>query len=149
MIDRPDCKVLLADRYEGAPLSASGRLILEPGAPIWWFVFPGAWHDVGRLHLADGRFTGWYTNLCTPIDAIGTDWSATDLFLDHWLPVEGEPEWLDTDEFEAAAIQGTIGEAEVRQARREQVRIQSLVDRGAWPPPATREPPDEVGGVPA
>lgn len=141
VVDRPDLKVLATERYAGGPLEASGQRILEPGAAIWWFVFPGAWHDIGRFHLADGRLTGWYTNLCTPVTFRGPVWSTTDLFLDHWLPVAGTAEWLDEAEFEEAVGQGVIGVDEARRAREERDRIQAQVVAGAWPPSVTRVTP--------
>ncbi|MDP9348291.1 MAG: hypothetical protein M3P24_04000, partial [Gemmatimonadota bacterium] len=48
-----------------SPVTAGGRVVLEPGAPVVWFTYPGAWHDVGRFHLADGTFTGCYANVLT------------------------------------------------------------------------------------
>jgi uncharacterized protein DUF402 len=50
-----------------APVHVRGASVLELGAPILWFVFPDKWYDVARFHLADRTFTGWYTNLCTPV----------------------------------------------------------------------------------
>src|SRR3954471_9296165 len=102
LTDRPDMKILLAEPDASRDIRVDGSLILQAGAPILWFVFPGAWHDIGRFHLADGSFTGWYTNLCTPILMKSGRWSTTDLFLDHWQPANGDGRWVDEDEFAAA-----------------------------------------------
>ena len=35
-----------------AGASRGTRIVLEPGAPVVWFTYPGRWYDVGRFHLA-------------------------------------------------------------------------------------------------
>src|SRR5690625_7056866 len=65
---------------------AGDEVILEAGAPAIWFTFPGLWHDIGRFYLLDDTFTGYYTNIMTPVEFHDPlRWSTTDLFLDHWL----------------------------------------------------------------
>ena len=132
--DRPDMKVLLTDPEASRDILVDGSLILQAGAPILWFVFPGAWHDIGRFHLADGSFTGWYTNICTPILMKGSRWSSTDLFLDHWSPLNGTPKWLDEDEFTQAAASGVLTAELADAARAEHHRIDLLLTSRAWPP---------------
>ncbi|MBI4421639.1 MAG: DUF402 domain-containing protein [Gemmatimonadetes bacterium] len=139
VVDRPDVKVLLMERYTHPDLLIDGRVAVQHGAPIVWFVFPGAWHDVGRFQLADGAFTGWYTNLCTPCETRGRRWSSTDLFLDLWMPANGEPRWQDEDEFQAAVTSGVLDPPLERRARAEREVIQRLLSRNAWPPPVCRE----------
>jgi predicted RNA-binding protein associated with RNAse of E/G family len=140
LVDRDDLKITLLERYDGRRVLAGDTVILEPGAPIVWFVFPGAWHDVGRFHLADGTFTGWYTNLCTPVVLDGARWSCDDLFLDLWTPAAGGPSvWLDEDEFATALATGALDSARGQRVREEQEWLKRQVAVGAWPPPATRE----------
>ena len=139
VLDRPDLKVMLLDAYQGDPLTVGGARVLERGAPIVWFVFPETWHDVGRFHLADGSFTGWYTNLTTPIEMTGDEWSAGDLFLDLWTPVNGSSVWLDQDEFEAAFRAKRLDAATRRRALNERAIIDLQVAGGTWPPPVTRD----------
>lgn len=140
VLDRDDVKVTLLERYEGRTVRAGRDVILEPAAPIVWFVFPGAWHDVGRFHLADGSFTGWYTNLCTPVDLHGDRWACTDLFLDLWQPGDGAPHrWLDEDELRQAAADGVIPGAHVERVYREREAIEARIALDAWPPGITRE----------
>ena len=134
IIDRAEVKVLLTDPDVSRDIHVDGSLILQAGAPMLWYVFPGAWHDIGRFHLADGTFTGWYTNLCTPILMKGSRWSTTDLFLDHWLPSGGAGKWVDEDEFTSAASSGVLTDELATAARAEHRRIDSLVQSGAWPP---------------
>jgi len=97
------------------------------------------WHDVGRFHLADGTFTGWYTNLATPIEITEGEWSARDLYLDLWTPATGPSVWLDEDEFEAACKTKRLEAATRRRVLNERAIIELLVAGGDWPPPATRD----------
>lgn len=139
VLDRPDLKVLLQDAYQGDALTVGGTIVLERGAPIVWFVFPEKWHDVGRFHLADGTFTGWYTNLTTPIEMAGADWSAGDLFLDLWTPASGPSVWLDVDEFEAAFKAKRLDAATRRRALNERTMIDLQLASGDWPPAVARD----------
>lgn len=138
VLDRPDLKVMLLDAYAGDPLSVAGTTVLERGAAIVWFVFPEKWHDIGRFHRANGTFTGWYTNLTTPIEMSEREWSAGDLFLDLWTPVTGPSVWLDEDEFEAAFKAKRLDAATRRRALNERAIIDLQVSAGQWPPPVAR-----------
>lgn len=117
------------------PSIVDGAPILEPGSPIIWFTFPGAGHDVGRFHLADDTFTGLYANVLTPVEGVsGTEWRTTDLFLDVWLPVDGEPILLDEAELEEAVAQGWVDASTAAAARSEATRLVEHAARGTWPP---------------
>jgi predicted RNA-binding protein associated with RNAse of E/G family len=123
---------------------AGDRVILEPDAPAVWFTFPGLWHDIGRFHLADGTFTGVYTNMLTPVEFLSPlTWETTDLFLDHWLDADGGAMILDEDEFSEAVAEGWIDAELERRARSEALRIQQHTLAGAWPPPVVDEWPLE------
>ena len=139
VLDRPDLKVTLLADYPGRDSQAADRLILSAGAPIVWFVFPETWHDIGRFHLADGTFTGWYTNLTTPIEIGPSVWSAGDLFLDLWTPPTGASVWLDEDELAAAYRDRVIDAATRRRALNERALIDLQVAGGHWPPPIARD----------
>jgi predicted RNA-binding protein associated with RNAse of E/G family len=139
VLDRPDVKVTLLADYPGRDGYAADRLILSAGAPIVWFVFPALWRDVGRFHLADGTFSGWYTNLRTPIRVEGDDWYCTDLFLDHWLPADGPALWLDEDELAAALDAGLLDDTMRRAIAAERVTVDAMIATGEWPPAITRE----------
>lgn len=119
---------------------AEGEVILEPGAPVVWFTFPGFWHDIGRFHLADGTFTGCYANVLTPPEMTRGRWDTTDLFLDVWLPASGgEVVLLDEDEFEAARTAGQLDAWTADRARTEAERLLEQARAGAWPPPVVGE----------
>lgn len=127
---------------EAAPISrpvrANGRVILDPGAPAVWLTFPGAWHDIGRFHRADGTMTGFYANILTPPEMAATVWHTTDLFLDVWQPVDGPPSLLDEDEFEEARTRGLLDAPTADRARDEAERLLTAAQEGSWPPEPVR-----------
>jgi len=140
VIDRPDAKVLLLEAHTGKPFVVQGRTVQDVGAPIVWFVFPGCWYDVGRFHLKDGTFTGWYTNLTTPADISDpADWRCTDLFLDHWTPIYGFSEWLDEAEFAEAVATGVVDRAAEQHVKDESANIARRLRKNDWPPAIARE----------
>lgn len=138
VLDRPDVSVLLLESHAGDGYSINGTIVLARGAPMIWFVFPDGWASVARFHLADGTFTGWYTNLCTPVEKNGSVWSSTDLFLDLWIPSSGEPQWLDEDELREAVSAKLLDNRTVERVGRERERIEALLHARAWPPEACR-----------
>ena len=141
VLERADVIVTVTDPLHlSKPLRAEGRVMLESGARAVWFTFPRAWHDVGRFHLADGTFTGYYGNVLTPPVIEGREWRTTDLFLDVWVPAGGvAPTLLDEDEMDAALASGHIDAATAATARAEAERLLGLARRGAWPPEVARE----------
>lgn len=131
------------------PKEIAGRTVLEPGSPVVWFTFEGAWHDIGAFHLADGTFTGWYANVLTPVvlgepEAGLWRWSTTDLCLDVWREARGDGvEVLDREELEAAVTGGALS-AEL--ADRASAEARELVHRARndeWPPALVGEWPLE------
>lgn len=116
------------------PAMAGARVILEPESPVVWFTYPGEWHDVGRFHLAGGEFTGYYANLLTPVVMEDTRWETTDLFLDVWVPDEGEPELLDEAELAEAVERGWVAETTAARAREHAEALLRGARDGSWPP---------------
>jgi predicted RNA-binding protein associated with RNAse of E/G family len=137
----PDVVVTYVERTPLArPLVVDGEVALEPDAPAVWFTFPGAWFDLGRFHRRDGSFTGFYANVITPVEFIADDaWRTTDLFLDVWKGVRGEPRLLDEDELEEAIRNGWIGGELEERARAEAARLLEAAARPTWPPPSVLE----------
>ncbi|MEX2281437.1 MAG: DUF402 domain-containing protein [Gemmatimonadota bacterium] len=119
----------------------NGEAVLEAGAPVVWFTFPGAAHDLGRFHRRDGRFTGLYANVITPVEFESRlEWRTTDLFLDIWLPADGSvPVLLDEDELEAALANRWIDVETAQTARNEADRLISRWRDGSWPLPLVHE----------
>jgi predicted RNA-binding protein associated with RNAse of E/G family len=135
VVDGPDCKITL---HEHTPLRESLHIgeshVYEPGAPLIWFVFPGAWHDVGRFHLCDGTFTGYYVNLITPVEISGSVWTMYDLCLDLWVGPDGSFSVLDRDEFDEAVDRKWIDTATAKRAESELERVIGEVEAKRWPP---------------
>jgi predicted RNA-binding protein associated with RNAse of E/G family len=122
-----------------APLEVGGRTVLEPGAPVVWFTYPGRWYDIGRFHLRDGTFTGFYANVLTPVEMDGLSWRTTDLCLDLWVGVDGRIEVLDEREFAEAVDAGWIDTPTATTARETVETLGLLADQGSWPPDHARE----------
>jgi predicted RNA-binding protein associated with RNAse of E/G family len=126
------------------PVIIDDVVALEPGAPAIWFSFPGLMHDIGRFHTLEGRFTGLYANVILPIEIRSAiEWSATDLFVDVWIGVDGKPQILDTDELEHAIASGWITSEAGARAREEVDRIVASYQAGVWPPRIVNEWPIE------
>jgi predicted RNA-binding protein associated with RNAse of E/G family len=125
------------------PTLVDGAPVLEPGSPVVWFTFPGAWHDIGRFHTAGGAFTGLYANILTPVLVDGDRWETTDLFLDLFVTPGGGVHVLDSDELDDALWRGWITPALAERARREVARLAEAVAVGAWPPPVVEAWPLE------
>jgi predicted RNA-binding protein associated with RNAse of E/G family len=125
---------------ERTPLPAAVRVgndvILDVDAPVIWFTFDDAWHDIGLFHSAAGVFTGCYANMVTPVTFRSPlEWETTDLFLDIWLPAGSNAGvLLDEDELDDALEKGWISPALARSARVEAQRLLSAIESGEWPP---------------
>ena len=127
------------------PLMVEGEVILTNGSPVVWFTFPDTWHDIGLFHLPDGRFTGTYANILTPVEGqddqgepspLGTaaTWTTTDLFLDVWLPAQGGAVLLDEPELADAEGKKLVTTAQASTAREEAMRLLRQHAEGLWPP---------------
>ena len=116
------------------PVAAGGVTVLEPEAPVVWFTWPGRWYDVGRFHLRDGTFTGFYANVLTPVEMSGDRWRTTDLFLDVWVGADGRVELLDEEEFAQALDRGWLERDTAERARATAASLLAAARLGTWPP---------------
>lgn len=134
------CHVTLLERATlERPMQVNGRTILEDGAPIVWFTFEGAWHDIGRFHNAAGVFTGYYANAIRPVTMHDAEnWECTDLYLDVWLGPDGAV-IVDDDELDVALREGWIDAPTADRARVEAAQIVAAAAAGTWPPAIARE----------
>ena len=122
------------------PIRIDDDIVLETGSEVIWFTFPGAWHDVGLFHRANGTFTGTYANILTPCAfEEGGTWRTTDLFLDVWRDPTGQVQVLDEDELEEAEARGWVTEEVARRARVEAGALKQQAKAGLWPPPVVSE----------
>lgn len=138
--DAPDVKVTLARAIEfPQTMRVAGEVALEDGSDVVWFTFPGAWHDIGRFHRADGTFTGLYANVLTPVHIDGTSWQTTDLYLDVWVTPDGRVTLLDEDEFDEAVGRRLIDAETAARTRLEAERLVAGAEDGSWPPEVVHE----------
>jgi predicted RNA-binding protein associated with RNAse of E/G family len=121
------------------PVRVNGRAVLEPGSPVVWFTYPGLWHDIGRFHTPDGRLTGFYANVLTPVEMSGERWRTTDLCLDVWLGADGALELLDEAELAGAEERGWLDAVTARRARAEAAGLVEAARAGTWPPAHVHE----------
>lgn len=136
MEETDGCIVTFIERTElTRPVRVEGRVVLEAGSPIIWFTYPGRWHDLGRFHLPDGTFTGFYANILTPVVISGRSWETTDLFLDIWVGTDGVIQILDEDEFADARDRGWVDEITARRALAEAEKLARAARSGRWPSP--------------
>lgn len=135
-----DCIVTVLDHATvEKPVIVRDAIVLERGAPVVWFTFPGAWHDIGRFHTRHGDFTGFYANILTPVRFVSPkEWETTDLFLDVWLDGRGTA-LLDQDELDAAVVNGAVSPGDAVRARTEAAALLEGAAAGIWPPPICHE----------
>lgn len=130
----------LAEAGVPDPVPVAGRVVLEQASPAVWFTFPGARHDIGRFHTPDGRFTGYYANILTPVERRAPDrsgvevWHTTDLFLDVFVTPDGDVHLLDEEELDDAVLRGWVDPATARSAAAEAERLIGSARSGRWPP---------------
>jgi predicted RNA-binding protein associated with RNAse of E/G family len=125
---------LLESASLARPVVVEGRTVLEPGASVVWFTYPGRWYDIGRFHLLDGTFTGLYANILTPVRMEGRRWDTTDLLLDVWRGTDGTVTILDQAEFEDAVERGWIDGGTASAAREHAETLALAARQGEWPP---------------
>ena len=141
--DQERVKVTYADNLKfDPPIRIAGAVVLETGSEVIWFTFPGAWHDIGIFHRADGSVAGVYANILTPcVFEEGGVWRTTDLFLDLWIDPDGHVQTLDEDELEEAEARGWVDPDTAQRAREEVRRLSERAEGGDWPPEIVGEWP--------
>jgi predicted RNA-binding protein associated with RNAse of E/G family len=131
---------LLESASKQEPALINGKLALEQGSPIVWFIFPGAQHDIGRFHSRTGEFTGYYSDIIEPAEIKSSNQVIlTDLFLDVWVDRDGQASIVDADELDAAVEKGWISQTVADGAWAEANRLIALHEQGAWPPAVVNE----------
>ena len=123
-----------------SPIRIAGAIVLETGSEVIWFTFPGAWHDIGIFHRADGSVTGTYANILTPcVFEEGGIWRTTDLFLDLWIDPTGDLLTLDEGELEEAEVKGWVDPDTAQRAREEIRTLSARAAAGIWPPEVVKK----------
>lgn len=139
LLDGNDLKVTLHRRpRQAAPREVAGAVVLEPGASLLWFTFPGRPWEVAAFHDGTGRLLGHYTNLIRPPEIDDDVWRITDLFLDLWQPRDGEARLLDRGELDEARRRRWIDGAEADRVAELGRRLLERARHGSWPPDQVR-----------
>ncbi len=119
-------------------------IVLEEGASLLWFTFPGRWHEVAAFHDREGRLLGYYTNVIRPPRLMHARWEIHDLFLDVWQEPGTEPRVLDEDELREAVERGWIDRSDAVRAREECARVVERARARRWPPATVSDTPLEA-----
>lgn len=142
VVDASDHKITLHDPSSlTTALTVGDQIIYEPGAPIVWYVFRDAWYDIGRFHLRDDTFTGYYVNLIAPPELEARPWTFYDLCLDVWVNPNGGFVVLDQDEFDEAVDRRWIDPSTAERARLELERFIRMLAEGRFPPALVHDHP--------
>ena len=91
------------------------------------------WFDVLAVFDVDGGFAGYYADIVTPLVRVGTEYAATDLFLDWWLAPGQPAKPLDEDEFEAAVAAGVVTPDVAATARATFEGVRGEIAAGVFP----------------
>lgn len=135
LLDEAELKITLQRRPRTAdPREVADGVVLEPGASLLWFTFPGRPWEVAAFHDRAGDLSGHYTNLIRPVEIGPERWRLDDLFLDLWQPDGGEPRLLDADELAEARERGWLGADEADRVERLGRELLDRARAGDWPP---------------
>lgn len=135
LLDEAELKITLQRRPRTAgPREVADGVVLEPGASLLWFTFPGRPWEVAAFHDRSGRLLGHYTNLVRPPELGPERWRIDDLFLDLWQPAGGGVRLLDADELAEARERGWIAPDEADRVERLGRELLDRARAGDWPP---------------
>lgn len=139
LVDAPDHKISLqVVGPELAPVRIDPNTTLRSGALLVWYVWPGEPYEIGAFHDPADTFLGHYVNIIRPPAIEPGRWRIDDLFVDVWVPAEGEPVLLDADELEEAHEQGWLTDEDAERARRVASELLERARGGDWPPSLLR-----------
>jgi predicted RNA-binding protein associated with RNAse of E/G family len=118
-----------------SPVVIDGETVLAEGFTGVWFLYDAETYDLGRIHDAAGRLTGYYCDMILPMELLTADrFAITDLFLDLWISPRGRCTVLDRHEFEDALRRGWITTEEASRAEQTLDRLLREVAAGTFPP---------------
>lgn len=106
-----------------------------------WFIFEGAWYDLGKIYDASGLFKGYYCDIIRPAKRTSEGLEIEDLVLDLWVFPDGRWKVLDEGEFEEAIRRGWLELSIAARARRELEKLLEDVKSGRFPPQVVEQFP--------
>jgi len=123
------------------PLIVGDKVVLDDDYTAIWFIFPGMWYDIGKIHNPAGTLTGYYCDIISPMNSFESaspefvfSVEITDLCLDLWVCPDLSYQILDEDEFEVAVKNGWVDGSLAQKVERELNKLIQLVKRGEFPP---------------
>ena len=107
-----------------------GFAIFKRGDRFIETFYSDRWYNVFAIYdRDDGRFKGWYCNICRPAQITATAVRCEDLALDVWKAPAGKPLVLDEDEFAALELDAR----ETAACRAALETVLALAERGELP----------------
>jgi len=116
----------------------NGLTLIDRGYLGVWHVSSSEWHDVGAIYDTAKTFTGYYSDVATPIKRLPNGYMMTDLFLDLWVFPDGKHLVLDQDEFDKAVAEGLLTNNQIRRAKAELGNLIRAVESKQFPPQKIR-----------
>jgi predicted RNA-binding protein associated with RNAse of E/G family len=95
--------------------------------------FYGEYFDLLEFRDPTGRLLGHYSDICTPLQKIDSEYYVTDLFLDLWHYPDGRILELDWDEFAATIEQGLLAPENIETAKITLKRLAEEAASGLYP----------------
>lgn len=145
-----DNDALVTAFYDGdlpRPIVAGGRTVVEGSFyGITYFLWD-RWYNVIRVYDEGLEFSGYYSDVMTPVQKTWTVVRATDLFLDLFVFPDGTYSVEDESEFERAVAKGTIDEGIQRKARETMDELVGMARAGTYPPECVRRFPTDPVSV--
>ena len=77
------------------------------------------WHDIGAIYNREKHLTGYYVDICSPIQKVPDGYVMTDFFLDLWIYPDNRYLVLDQDEFDTAMKYGWMSRQQITNAKTE------------------------------
>jgi len=126
--------VSLGVAHPKKPIIVEGRVVIDSGYPVVWFVFPGEWYDVGKVYNRNNRLDGYYSDIIKPVRIEGATVKVTDLFLDLWVSPEWETVVLDEDEYREAVEKKWLDRETATEAKSKLGQLIDLANKRLFPP---------------
>ena len=94
------------------------------------YFYTERWYNIFAIYSGEnGRFKGWYCNICRPSEISETAVRCEDLALDLWITPNGDVTLLDEDEF----AELDISDDERRQSRAAVAELEQMAENGRLP----------------
>ncbi|MGD9202197.1 MAG: DUF402 domain-containing protein [Chitinispirillia bacterium] len=97
------------------------------------YYFFKEYFDILEFNQENGELLGYYCDIVTPLEKLGSEYYITDLFLDFWISPTGSFTEFDIDEFEVAFEKGLISKTLREKTQESFARIRNEIETGLFP----------------